>query len=140
MVRLTRNNTNAKRPLSAPGRYIESKVKSIYKKLVKKERKKTDNEVYNEEKLKRKSIDELKEIAKLRRIRKRGKLKKECLITSILKSESSNAERNYMKHFNINKNVDNNNHVDNNNNTNDDDDTYDGKISGIRMTVDWEIQ
>ena len=29
-----------KRPLSAPARYIESKVKSIYKKLVKKRTKK----------------------------------------------------------------------------------------------------
>ena len=126
------------RLLSAPARYIKRKVKSIYKKLVKKEPKKPDNEVYNEEKLKRKSIDELKEIAKLRRIKNRGKLKKEGLITSILKSESSNAERNYMKHFNINTNVDNNN-VDNNNNTNDDDDTYDGKIrdkiSDIRMIL-----
>ena len=101
MVRLTRSNkssTNAKkrgilRLLSAPARYIKRKVKSIYKKLVKKEpKKKTDNEVYNEEKLKRKSIDELKEIAKLRRIKNRGKLKKEGLITSILKSESRNAE------------------------------------------------
>ena len=72
-----------------------------------------------------KTIDKLKEIAKLRRIKNRGKLKKEGLITSILKSESSNAERNYMKRFNINTKVDNNN-VDNNN-TNDDDDTYDGK-------------
>ena len=59
----------------------------------------------------------------MRRITKRGKLKKGSLITSILKSESSNAERNYKKHFNTN--VDNNN-VDNN--ANDDDDTYDGKI------------
>ena len=49
--------------------------------------------------LKRKSIDELKEIAKLRRIKNRGKLKKEGLIISILKSEGSNAERNYKKHF-----------------------------------------
>ena len=48
MVRLTRNNknsTNAKkrdilRLLSAPIRYIKSKVKSIYKKLLKKEPKK----------------------------------------------------------------------------------------------------
>ena len=48
------------RLLSAPARQIKSKVKSIYKKLVKKEPKKTDNEVYNEEKLRRKSIDELK--------------------------------------------------------------------------------
>ena len=61
----------------------------------------------------------------MRRIKNRGKLKKEGLITSILKSESRNAERNYMKRFNINTKVDNNN-VDNNN-TNDDDDTYDGK-------------
>ena len=66
-----------KRPLSAPARYIERKVKSIYKKLVKKERNKTDNVVYNEEKLKRKSIDELKEIAKLRRIKNKRKLKTE---------------------------------------------------------------
>ena len=61
----------------------------------------------------------------MRRIKNRGKLKKEGLITSILKSESRNAERNYMKRFNINTKVDNNN-VDNSN-TNDDDDTYDGK-------------
>ena len=61
MVKLTRkeNNTNAKkrsilRLLSAPAKYIKRKVKSIYKKLVKKEPKQTDNEVYNEEKLKRK--------------------------------------------------------------------------------------
>ena len=47
-----------------------------------------------------------------------GKLKKEGFITKILKSESSNAEHYYMKHFN--------NNVDNN--PNDDDDTYDGKI------------
>ena len=46
--------------------------------------------------------------------------KKEGLITSVLKSESSNAERNDMKYFN---NVDNNN-ADNNAN----DETYDGKI------------
>ena len=80
--------------------------------------------------------------------------KKEGLIISILKSEGSNAERNYMKHFNINTNVnnnntsvnntnvndnDNNNNNDVNNNTNDDDDTYDGKIrdkiSDIRMIL-----
>ena len=53
----------------------------------------------------------------MRRIKNRGKLKKEALITSILKSESSNGERNYMKHFNTN--VDNNNNVDTNNSTND---------------------
>ena len=83
--------------------------------------------------MKGKSIDELKEIAKLRRIKNMGKLKKEGLITSILKSENSNAEHDHMKYFNINTNVDNNN------NTNDDDDTYDGKIrdkiSDIRMIL-----
>ena len=67
----------------------------------------------------------------MRGIKNRGKLKKEGLITSILKSESSNAERNYMKHFNTN--VDNNN-VDNN--ANDDyDDTFDGKIRDIRAML-----
>ena len=129
MVNPTRKEkiTNTKktgilRLLSAPDRYIKRKIKSIYKKLVQKEPKKTDNEIYNEKKLKRKTIDKLKEIDKLRRIKNRGKLKKEGLITSILKSENSNAEHDHMKHFNINTNVDNNN------NTNDDDDTYDGKI------------
>ena len=60
----------------------------------------------------------------MRRIKNRGKLKKEGLITSILKSEKSSAESNHLKHFNTN--VDNNS-VDNN--ANDDyGDTYDGKI------------
>ena len=60
----------------------------------------------------------------MKRIKNRDKLTKEGLIISLLKSESSDAERNYMKHFN--------------NNT-DDDDTYDGKIRGkisdIRMML-----
>ena len=60
----------------------------------------------------------------MRRIRNWDKLTKEGLIISLLKSESSDAERNYMKYFN--------------NNT-DDDDTYDGKtrgkISDIRMIL-----
>ena len=84
----------------------------------------SENEVNQAENLQRKSIDKLKEIARLRRIKNRGKLTKEGLIISLLKSESSDAERNYMKHFN--------------NNT-DDDDTYDdkirGKISDIRMML-----
>ena len=57
----------------------------------------------------------------MRKIKIRKKLTKEDLIISLLKLESSDAERNYMKHFN--------------NNT--DDDTYDSKtrrkISDIRM-------
>ena len=72
--------------------------------------------------LKRKSIDELKEIAKLRGIKNRGKLKKEGLIISLLKSEISNAEGNCMKYFNTN--ASNNNNASNNTY----DDTYDGKI------------
>ena len=84
----------------------------------------SENEVNQAEKLQRKSIDELKEIARLRRIKNRDKLTKEGLIISLLKSESSDAERNYMKHFN--------------NNT-DDDDIYDGKVRGkisdIRMML-----
>ena len=107
---------------------LDVKQRVFYRKLVKKEPEKTvkipnisENEVNQAEKLQRKSIDELKEIARLRRIKNRDKLKKEGLIISLLKSESSNVERNYMKHVN--------------NNTNDD--TYDGKIRGkisdIRM-------
>ena len=56
---------------------------------------------------KKKSI----EIAKLKKIKNRSKLKNQGLITSILKLESSNSEHNYMKHFNINTNVDNNNNT-----------------------------
>ena len=59
-------------------------------------------------------------IARLRRIKNRDKLTKEGLIISLLKSESSDAKRNYMKQFN--------------NNT-DDDDTYDGKIRGKRSDI-----
>ena len=70
-------------------------------------------------------LDELKGIARLRRIKNRDKLRKEDLIISLLKSESSSVEQNFKKLFN--------------NNTNDDDDTYDGqirsKISDIRMRL-----
>ena len=87
----------------------------------------SENEVNQAEKLQRKSIAELKAIARLRRIKNRGKSTKEGLIISLLNSESSDAECYYMKHCN--------------NNTNDDtnDDTYDGiircKISDIRMML-----
>ena len=69
------------------------------------------------------------------RIKNRDKLKKEGLIISILKSESSNSKLNYEKHFN-NTNDDNNNTKDNNN-TNDDtyDDKIRDKISDIRMIL-----
>ena len=59
----------------------------------------------------------------MRRIKTSDNLAKEDLIISLLKSESSRAERNYMKHFN---NITN-------------DDTYDdktkGKINDIRMIL-----
>ena len=86
----------------------------------------SENEANNAEKLQRKAIGKLKEIARLRRIKNSDKSAKEGLIISLLKSESSDAECNYMKHFNNN----------NNNNTNN---TYDGKIRGkigdIRMIL-----
>ena len=132
-----------------PARYVKHKIESAYKILVKKEPKKTAKVSYHEETLRRKSKDELKEIAKLRGIKNRGKLKKEGLITSLLKSESSNAERNYMKYFNntnvVNTtNVSNNTNVKNNNTNDHDHDTYDGKIRDKivileRCLVDWEI-
>ena len=57
----------------------------------------------------------------MRRIKNTDKLKKEGLITGILKSEISNAERSFLKHFNTN--------VDNNTtNVATNDDPYDVKI------------
>ena len=47
------------------------------------------NELNQAEKLQRKSIDELKEMARLRRIKNREKLTKEDLIIILLKSETS---------------------------------------------------
>ena len=80
------------------------------------------NELNKAEKLQRKSIEELKGIARLRRIKNREKLTKEELIITLLKSESRATEGNFEKLFNNNA---------------DDDDTYDGKMRGkirdIRM-------
>ena len=63
----------------------------------------------------------------MRRIKNIDKLTREDLIISLLKSESRDTERNYIKHFN------------NNTDDDDDDDTYDdkirGKISDIRMIL-----
>ena len=62
-----------------------------------------------------------------------GKLTKEDIIISLLKSESSVLEYNFMKHINNNENNNNNN-----DNT-DENDTYDdkirGKISDIRLIL-----
>ena len=107
------------------------KVKNTRRKLVKLGLGKTaikqnisKNELNQAQKLQEKSIDELKVIARLRRIKNSEKITKEDLIISLLKSESSTLEHNYMKHFN-------------NNNTNDDtyDDKIRGKITDIRMIL-----
>ena len=50
------------RVLSVPVIYIKNKVKSVYKKCKQRtKKKKNEKEVHNEEKLKRKSISELKQ-------------------------------------------------------------------------------
>ena len=101
------------------------KVDSNRKKLLKIKLKKiakieniSKNELNKAEKLQNKSIDELRGIARLRRIRNRNNLAKEDLNISLLKSESNPAERNYMKYFNNSTNDDDD----------DDDDTYDDKL------------
>ena len=77
------------------------------------------NEVNKAEKLQKKSIDELRQIAGCRRIKNREKLTKENLIISAIKSESSAAEQDFKKHF------DNNTY----------DDKIRGKISDIRIIL-----
>ena len=62
------------------------------------------NELHRAGKLQDKSIDELQGIVKLRGIKNYDNLTKENLIFSLLKSESSPAERNYIKYFNNNTN------------------------------------
>ena len=106
------------------------KVKSNHRKLLKLKLKKSakiqnisENELSKAEKLQNKAIHELRGIARLRTIKNSNNLTKEDLIISLLKSESSPVERNYMKYFN--------------NSTNDDtyDDKTKGKINDIRMTL-----
>ena len=58
------------------------------------------NDLSRAEKLQNKSIDELRGIARLRRLKKYDNLTKEDLIFSLMKSESNPLERNYMKYFN----------------------------------------
>ena len=78
----------------------------------------------NQVKKLKKSINEFKTFGKLRNIKNIEKLTKEDLINTLLKSESSIAERNFEKLFN---------------NSNTDNDTYDNqirsKISDIRMIL-----
>ena len=117
--------------LNTLNRYdAKRKVKSICRKLrrlglekIAKIQNISKNELNKAEKLQEKSIDELKAIARLRRIKNFEKLTKEDLILTLLKSESSALENNFS----------------NNNTNDDDDDTYDdkirGKISDIRMIL-----
>ena len=77
------------------------------------------NELNKVKNLQKKSIDELRGIARLRKMKNSDNLTKEGLIISLLKSESSRAECNYIKHFNDNTN----------------DDKIRGKINDIRMIL-----
>ena len=81
----------------------KSKVKNNRRKLLKIKLEKVakiqniwKNELSKAEKLQNKSIDELRGIARLRRIKNYDNLTKEDLIISLLKLESSPVERNYM--------------------------------------------
>ena len=56
-----------------------------------------ENELNQAKNLQIKSIDELKQIARLRRIKNREKLAKKDVIISLLKSESSTAEQNFRR-------------------------------------------
>ena len=124
-------NMSTEELLNTLSRYdSKRKVKSNRRKLLKIKLEKiakiqniSKNELSKAEKLQNKSIDELRRIARLRRIKNSDNLTKEDLIISLLKSESSPVERNYIKYFNNSSN----------------DDTYDDKIKGkiihIRMTL-----
>ena len=105
-------NMSTEELLNVLSRYnSKPKVKTNHKKLLKMKLEKiakkqniSRNELRKAKKLQNKSLDELKEIAGLRRIKNYDNLTKEDLIFSLLKSESSPAERNYIKYFNNNTN------------------------------------
>ena len=105
-------------------RHNRGKLSEIGLKKIAKIQNISENEWNQTKKLQKKSIDELRETARLRRIKNSDKLTKEDIIISLLKSESSALENDFMKHFN-------------NNTTNDDtyDDKIRGKISDIRMIL-----
>ena len=84
-------------------RKVKSNRKNILKNKTKKIAKKQNifkKYLSRAEKLQNKSIDKLREIARLRAITNYGNLTKEGLIISLLKSESNPMEHNYMKYFN----------------------------------------
>ena len=98
---------NNRRKLSKIGLEKIAKIQNISK-----------NELNQAQKLQQKSIDELKGIARLRRIENIEELTKEDLIITCLKSKNSDTEHSYVKFFNAKAN------------DNDNDDTYDDKIRG----------
>ena len=98
---------NNRRKLSKIGLEKIAKIQNISK-----------NELNQAQKLQQKSIDELKGIARLRRIKNIEELTKEDLIITCLKSKNSDTEHSYVKFFNAKAN------------DNDNDDTYDDKIRG----------
>ena len=105
-------NMSTEELLNALSRYgSKRKVKINHKKLLKMKLEKiakkqniSKNDLSRTKKLQNNSIDELQAIAKLRGIKNYDNLTKEDLIFSLLKSESSPAERNYIKYFNNNTN------------------------------------
>ena len=80
----------------------ERKIKSNRRKLlkIKLEKLAQIQNIWKVEKLQNKSIDELRGIARSRRIENYDNLTKEDLIISLLKSESNPEERNYMEYVN----------------------------------------
>ena len=105
-------NMSTEELLNALSRYdSKHKVKTNHTKLLKMKLEKnakkqniSKNDLSKTKNLQNKLIDELKGIAKLREIKNYDNLTKEDLIFSLLKSESSAAERNYKKYFNNNTN------------------------------------
>ena len=101
-------NMAIKELLNTLSRYdSKQKVRSNRRKLLKIKLEKiakiqniSKNELSKAEKLQNKSIDELRGIARLRRIKNSDNLTKEELIISLSKSESNPVERSYMKYFN----------------------------------------
>ena len=101
-------NISTEELLNTLSRYdSKRKVKNNSKKLSKIKLEKTakiqnisKNDLSKAEKRQDKSVDELREIARYRRIKNYDNLTKEDLIISLLKSESNPTERNYMKYFN----------------------------------------
>ena len=75
------------------------KLNKINLKKIAKKQNISKNELSKAEKLQNKSIDDSREIARLRRIKNYDNLTKEDLIFGLLKSESNLVERNYMKYF-----------------------------------------